>query len=176
MKYLSRGVKVPRFRKTNKQIKNRVLYAILLSKDIKISKFASLIGVVPRTIQGWIVSGSVPNGENLKLVCEVLKYPQHILFNPDVLKDSPIICVPNKSKYHKNVTSRSGVKNEIIHGLLILHDISITDAAVWCDLHPGTLRKYVHCNHLPQEDFQLKLSDFFRISQSILFYNVIVQK
>lgn len=169
-KFLSRGVKVPRFRKTQKQIKNRILYAILLTKDIKFSELAILMGVTPRTTWGWIVLGTIPSEYNMKLICEKLDYPQHILFNEDLLSSCPILCLPSKSKY---VITRSSVKNEILHGLLMLYDISIKDTAHWCELHPATLRKYIHNNAFPNEIFQIKLSHFFRIPRSILFYSIL---
>lgn len=172
-KYLSKGVKVPRFRKTKKQIRNRALYAAMLSKDIKGSELASKIGVTSRTVNAWITDGAVPKDENIDKVCNILGYPQHILFNEKVLHESPIICLPKESKYYKRVTAVSEAKNNILHGLLIVHNISLSDFAEWVNLAPATIRKYIHSRFLPDVKAQKIISDFFKVPTNVLFYDAI---
>lgn len=168
--YLRKGVKVTRFRKTNKQVRNRILYAILLSKNIKFSELADLIGVSSRSINYWVIDGVIPSLKRRRQVCSVLGYPDHVLFNNEIKYSHPIICIPHASKYHKGVTARSKVKNEILHGLLILYNISTTDYAHWIDLHPGTVRKYLHTpNFIPSIESQRKTADFFKIAPQILY-------
>lgn len=171
--YLGKGVKVSRFRKSNKQIKNRILYAILLSRDIKFSEFAEMIGVTSRTINYWVIDGVLPSLKRRQQICSILGYPEHVLFNKEIQRDYPIICIPHATKYHKG-TSSGTIQHEILHGLLILYDISITDYAKWIGLHPGTVRKYLNqVNFIPSIESQKKTSDFFRLTHFILYSNKI---
>ncbi|MDP9675228.1 hypothetical protein J2W97_001211 [Paenibacillus jamilae] len=172
--YLSKGVKVPRFRKTKKQIKNRILYSLMLSKDIKVSEMANLVGVTHRTANAWIVDGIIPADSNVEKVCSIMDYPSHILFNDGILKSSPIICLPKQSKHYKRVVAVSPVNNHILYGLMILYDISLKDLASFLNINISTLRKYLHNNFLPDETNRKNISDFFKVSESILFYDFIV--
>ncbi|MBP1309216.1 ribosome-binding protein aMBF1 (putative translation factor) [Paenibacillus sp. 1182] len=173
VKYLGRGIKVSRFRKTKKQIRNRILYAILLSKDIKLSDLAKKIGVSSRRVNDWVMGGAQPNDHNMSKMCDVLNYPHHILFNEEVMKNSPIICIPSRSKYYKRVVAVSPAQNNILHGLLVVYDISLGDFATWLDLDPTTIRKYIHRKFLPDPQIQKRMADFFRIPANILFYDAL---
>lgn len=161
---------IPRFRKIKKQVKNRILYAILLSRDIKISQLASAIGVSTRNINLWIVKGSIPNKRNLELICSYLGYPKSILFNQEILNSSPIICLPALSPFYKRKTP---TKNEILHGLMILYNTSYTGISVATGFDTRTLRRYVQKDFLPPKEHQIRLSVFFRIPHTLLFYNVL---
>ncbi|WPQ59820.1 helix-turn-helix domain-containing protein [Paenibacillus polymyxa] len=172
LKYLSRGIKVSRFRKTKKQIRNRVLYAILLSKDIKLSDLAKNVGVSSRGVNGWVM-GAQPNDHNMSKLCDFLNYPHHILFNEEIVNRSPIICIPSRSKYYKRVVAVSPAQNNVLHGLLVLYDISLGDFATWLDLGPATIRKYIHRKCLPDPQIQKRMADFFRIPANILFYDAL---
>lgn len=170
--YLSKGVRVSRFRKSSKQIKNRLLYAILLSKNIKFSELAKRIGVSPRTVNNWVINGAMPNEENRDRVCTVLNYPPHLLFNEDSIRTSSIICIPHQSKYYRRVQAVSDTYNKVLHGLMILHDISVKDLSKWLEISPATLRKYLHNPLLPDPEYQDRLSSFFRVSVDLLFIDV----
>ncbi|KJD43794.1 DNA-binding protein [Paenibacillus terrae] len=170
-KYLSKGVKKSRFRKAKKQIRNRVLYAILLSKDIKLSELANKVGVSPRAVIAWVMDGIVPNEHNMGKVCAVLNYPHHILFNEEIVNRSPIICVQNQSKYYKRVVALSAAKNKILHGLMIVYDISLNDLAKELNLTHSTIRKYIHNKFLPDIQIQKNISDFFKIPANVMFYD-----
>lgn len=169
--HLSKGVKVKRFRKTSKQVRNRILYAILLSKNIKFSELANLIGVSSRSINYWIINGVIPSTKRRHQVCSVLGYPEHVLFNNEIRFSHPIICIPHTSKYHKGVATRGKVQNDILHGFLILYNLSISDYAHWIDLHPVTVRRSIQCADVTQiTESQRLMSEFFKIPPQILFH------
>ena len=60
-KYLGKGVRVKRFRRpTRCQIRNRVLLAVLMANDIKLSQLAEELGVSSRSVSAWVYEGRVP--------------------------------------------------------------------------------------------------------------------
>lgn len=61
-------------------IRNKILYGILFSYDIKLSELAEEIGVTPRTVQAWVFEGRLPNKENRAELSRILGYPEYILF------------------------------------------------------------------------------------------------
>jgi len=48
--------------------------------DLKLSDFAEMVGVNPRTVQAWVFEGREPNDENREKICKLLVYPEEILF------------------------------------------------------------------------------------------------
>ncbi len=94
-KYLGKGIRVKRFRKpTRCQIRNRVLLAVLMANDIKLSQLAEELSVSSRSVSAWVYEGRIPGKKNLDKVCQYLGYPHHILFHSTVTENSPIICQP----------------------------------------------------------------------------------
>ncbi|CAM2963162.1 helix-turn-helix domain-containing protein [Paenibacillus sediminis] len=175
-KYLGKGVRVKRFRKpTRCQIRNRVLLAILMANDIKLSQLAENLSVSSRSVSAWVYEGRQPGKKNSERVCGELGYPRHILFNESVLNKQPIICQPEPSRFMKRTITRSPVKNKILAGLCMVHDLSVTDIANWIGVHPGTFRKWLHQGILPSATYQQKTEQFFRIPRSILFADCILQ-
>ncbi|MGV2686424.1 helix-turn-helix domain-containing protein, partial [Clostridium perfringens] len=80
-KYLGKGVRGKRFRRpTRCQIRNRVLLAVLMANDIKLSQLAEELGVSSRSVSAWVYEGRVPGKNNLEKACDYLGYPRHILF------------------------------------------------------------------------------------------------
>ena len=60
-KYLGQGVRVKRFRRPKRsQIRNRVLLAVLMAKDIKLSKLAEELSVSSRSVSAWVYEGRMP--------------------------------------------------------------------------------------------------------------------
>ncbi|MFP4457910.1 MAG: hypothetical protein ACLFPS_09685 [Clostridia bacterium] len=85
---LAKGGSKKAFRKLKEwTVKNKILYGILFSYDIKLSDFAEMIGVSSRAVQRWVFEGKSPNRENRKKICELLDYPEYILFY-DIKKES----------------------------------------------------------------------------------------
>ncbi|WP_379137195.1 helix-turn-helix domain-containing protein [Paenibacillus sp. sgz500958] len=169
-KYLGQGVRVKRFRRPQRsQIRNRVLLAILMAKDIKLSQFAEDLSVSSRSVSAWVYEGRIPSRNNIDKACRLLGYPAHILFNETVIRQSPILCQPDPSRFMKRALSHSPKRNVILTGLCMVYDLSVTDVSRWIGIHPGTFRKWLHYGHLPALSFQDKASQFFRISPSILF-------
>jgi len=168
---VSKGYKKMRFRKLSKQINNRVLYSILLSKEITISQFTEKLGISKITINNCVFEGMIPAGEDKQKITVFLNYPIDIIFNQNMINCNPIICIPEASHYYKRVISNSPKVNRILHGLFILHDLSISDVARWTGIHPHTLRDYINNKIIPPYDYQVELSNFFRIPVGILFYD-----
>lgn len=79
-KYLGKGVRVKRFRKpTRCQIRNRVLLAVLMANDIKLSQLAEDLSISSRSVSAWVYEGRIPGSTNLDKTCQLLGYPRHIL-------------------------------------------------------------------------------------------------
>lgn len=175
-KYLGKGVRVKRFRKpTRCQIRNRVLLAILMANDIKLSYLAEQLSVSSRSVSAWVYEGRVPGKKNMEKVCQYLGYPRHILFNEDLLTKSPIICQPEHSRFMRRTLTRSPVSNKILTGLCMVHDLSVSDVSDWINVHPGTFRKWLHQGALPSMTFQDKTEGFFRIPKTILFADCVLK-
>lgn len=175
-KYLGKGVRVKRFRKpTRCQIRNRVLLAILMANDIKLSYLAEQLSVSSRSVSAWVYEGRVPGKKNMEKVCQYLGYPRHILFNEELLAKSPIICQPEHSRFMRRTLTRSPVSNKILTGLCMVHDLSVSDVSDWINVHPGTFRKWLHQGALPSMTFQDKTEDFFRIPKTILFADCVLK-
>ena len=175
-KYLGKGVRVKRFRKpTRCQVRNRVLLAILMANDIKLSQLAEDLSVSSRSVSAWVYEGRIPGKKNLEQVCQHLGYPAHILFNESVIQKSPIICKPEASRFMRRTLTRSPVKNKILTGLCMVHDLSVTDVSKWMGIHPGTFRKWLHQGTMPSLSYQEKAEEFFRIPKTILFVDCILQ-
>ena len=78
---LAKGGSKKSFRKLRTwNVKNKILYGILFSKNIKLSDFAELVGVSRRTVQRWVFEGGKPADENIEKICDLLGYPEYILF------------------------------------------------------------------------------------------------
>lgn len=176
-KYLGKGVRVKRFRRpTRCQIRNRVLLAILMANDIKLSQLAEELGVSSRSVSAWVYEGRVPGKQNLEKACSYLGYPRHILFREELLEQSPLICQPAPSRFMKRTLTRSPVSNRILTGLCMVHDLSVSDVSRWIGVHPGTFRKWLHQGTVPSAAFQEKAEQFFRIPKSVLFADCILNK
>lgn len=168
-KYLGKGVRIKRFRRPQKsQIRNRVLLAVLMSRDIKLSRLAEELSVSSRSVSAWVYESRIPSKTNIDKVCRYLGYPQHVLFNEALLRQSPILCQPAPSRYMKR-SSVQPRRSDILTGLCMVHDLSVTDASRWIGVHPGTFRKWLHHSVLPAPHLQEKAEAFFRIPRNILF-------
>lgn len=176
-KYLGKGIRVKRFRKPSRcQIRNRVLLAVLMANDIKLSQLAEELGVSSRSVSAWVYEGRVPGKKNLDKVCQFLGYPHHILFNRTVTANSPIICQPSSSRFMRRTLTRSPVDNKILTGLCMVHDLSVSDVSEWMHIHPGTFRKWLHQGTLPSPSFQDRAELFFRIPKFILFADCVLHE
>jgi len=176
-KYLGKGVRVKRFRRPQRsQIRNRVLLAILMAKDVKLSQFAEELSVSSRSVSAWVYEGRIPSKTNMDKACSLLGYPAHILFNETLIRQSPILCQPSPSRFMKRASSQSPRRNLILTGLCMVYDLSVTDVSRWIDIHPGTFRKWLHQGQLPSASMQDKAAQFFRISRHILFADCEPQK
>ena len=88
-------MRVKRFRRPTRQIRNRVLLAVLMANDIKLSQFEEL-GVSSVVSAHGYMRGAFPEN-NLEKACDYLGYPRHILFREELLDKSPLICQPAPS-------------------------------------------------------------------------------
>ncbi|KWX88002.1 DNA-binding protein [Paenibacillus riograndensis] len=169
-KYLGQRVSVKRYsRPKRRQIRTRVLLAVLMAKDIKLSRLAEELSVSSRSVSAWVYEGRIPSRTNLDKVCRTLGYPSHILFNEALLRQSPIVCQPTPSRFMKRANARSPHSNVILTGLCMVYDFSVTDVSIWIGVHPGTFRKWLHQCHLPTLALQEKAENFFHIPRHILF-------
>lgn len=83
-----KGEGVRRFRRpTTWTIQNKILYGLLFAIDMdnnqmemKVKDFADKIGVHERTAAAYIFEGRKPSDENIKKICELLGYPEDIIF------------------------------------------------------------------------------------------------
>ncbi|MEK3866042.1 helix-turn-helix transcriptional regulator [Paenibacillus sp. FSL H7-0716] len=169
-KYLGQGVRVKRFRRPKRsQIRNRVLLAVLMAKDIKLSRLAEELGISSRSVSAWVYEGRIPSNNNIDKTCRLLGYPPHILFNEALIRQSPIVCQPTPSRFMRRSITSSPRSNVILTGLCMVYDFSVTDVSIWIGVHPGTFRKWLHNSHLPTPALQEKAEAFFRIPRHILF-------
>lgn len=80
-RYLGKGIRKKRFRRASVwKVKNRILYGLMFTEDIKVSDLADMIGVSNRTVQAWIYEGRKPSEENISKAAEILKVSPHVLF------------------------------------------------------------------------------------------------
>jgi len=169
-KYLGQGVRVKRFRRPQRsQIRNRVLLAILMAKDKKLSQFAEELSISSRSVSAWVYEGRIPSKTNMDKACRLLGYSPHVLFNETLIRESPILCQPSPSRFMKRTLTSSPNRNNILTGLCMVYDLSVTDVSRWINVHPGTFRKWLHNGHIPANSLQEKAARFFRIPQNILF-------
>ncbi|BCG58668.1 helix-turn-helix domain-containing protein [Paenibacillus sp. URB8-2] len=175
-KYLGKGVRIKRFRRPQRsQIRNRVLLAVLMSRDIKLSRLAEELSVSSRSVSAWVYESRIPSKTNMDKACRFLGYPQHVLFNEALLRQSPILCQPSSSRFMKR-SAEQPHRSDILTGLCMVHDLSVTDAARWIGVHPGTFRKWMHQSLLPAPSLQEKAEAFFRIPRAILFADCVPAK
>lgn len=169
--HIGKGVRISRFRRPNSWIvQNRVLMSILIVENIKLSELAEKIGVSPRTVAAWVYEGRTPSEDNQRKVSEQLGLPPNILFAEQ--QGSPVIEIPEESKFMFRVIKNSPVKNRVLAGLLAIHNISATDLCRWIEISPATLRKYIHQGTAPHPEILRKLSDFFQFPQFLLSVEV----
>ncbi|ASA20617.1 helix-turn-helix domain-containing protein [Paenibacillus donghaensis] len=169
-KYLGQGVRVKRFRRpTRSQIRNRVLLAVLMAKDMKLSRLAEELSVSSRSVSAWVYEGRIPSSNNRDKACRLLGYPAHVLFNEALVRQSPIVCQPTPSRFMRRNLSGAPHSNIILTGLCMVYDFSVTDVSIWIGVHPGTFRKWLHYSLMPSQTLQEKAEDFFRIPRHILF-------
>jgi len=89
---LGKGLNKKKFRSPRVwKVKNRILYGLLWVEDIKLSQLADMVNVNPRTVQNWIYKGIIPNEENTKKICDILKIPEYILFGKYAFKNNKSI-------------------------------------------------------------------------------------
>lgn len=124
-KYLGQGVRVKRFRRPKRsQIRNRVLLAVLMAKDIKLSRLAEELGISSRSVSAWVYEGRIPSNNNIDKTCRLLGYPPHILFNEALIRQSPIVCQPTPSRFMKKkyyqFTAQQCYPDRTLYGLRFL--------------------------------------------------------
>lgn len=169
-KYLGKGVRVKRFRRPQRcQIRNRVLLAVLMANDIKLSRLAEELSISSRSVSAWVYEGRIPSRNNMDKACRYLGYSAHVLFNEHLIRQSPVICQPEPSRFMKRTVGSAESRNHILTGLCMVHDLSVTDVSRWIGIHPGTFRKWLHQGHCPSPSMQEKAERFFRIPRGILF-------
>ncbi|MBM7556847.1 helix-turn-helix domain-containing protein [Halanaerobacter jeridensis] len=72
---------VRRFRTPQKwDVKNRLMFGLMLVEDTKVSELAEMIGVTSRSIERWVFEGAKPSIKNQEKLAEALKVPQEQLF------------------------------------------------------------------------------------------------
>lgn len=83
-----KGEGIRKFRRpTTWNIENKILYGLLFAIDMdnnerqmKVKDFADKVGVNERTAAAWIFEGRKPTTENRQKICELLGYPENIIF------------------------------------------------------------------------------------------------
>ena len=63
------------------QVRNRILYGLMLVEDIKTVEMAKLLGVSQRAVQRWISDGIIPKQSSQDKLAKILKCPLHTLFS-----------------------------------------------------------------------------------------------
>jgi hypothetical protein len=167
--YLRKGIRKPRFRKTNNwKIKNRVLMALLYAKNLKISEFANEVGVTARSASAWIYLGVIPKAIRMKKIEGTLGFPTEFIFDP-IHIGTAAEQREGTSKFNENVWGETLVY-PLLAGLCKVHDISPVEVARSCKMADATLRKYIHQQSDVPKVYQDSLSSFFKIPPHILFY------
>ena len=157
----------PKFRKHDK-VTNRVLYAILLVRDMKPIEFAAALGVTPASVQGWLYHGVNAQKEAKANASNLLGYPEEILFahiDPDGVK----ISIPEEGKFMWRVIRNSPAKNEILAGLFAVHDLPMEKTCKHLGIFPTSMKRYIHTGRIPNEENMQKIEEFFKLPRDVLF-------
>lgn len=166
---IGKGIRKPRFRKPkNWVVRNRVLMAVLIAEDVKLSELAGELGVAPRTVASWIYEGVYPTEEYRAAIAHKFGLPQWVLFHPDEnAGEAPASQM--EGKFFKR--SLLGAKrNRILSGLFAVHGISPAAFSRSAGIAPATTRKYMHQGALPDADYRKAYCDFFGLPEEVLFH------
>ncbi|GIP36152.1 XRE family transcriptional regulator [Paenibacillus sp. J2TS4] len=165
---LGKGIKKPRFRKAKQWvIQNRILMAVLIVEDVKLSELAKEVGVAPRTVASWIYEGVKPTEEYRAHISHKFGLPQSVLFFDDRHYDQ--IPAWTGKRFLKRVLLGEK-KNRILTGLFAVHDLSPSDFSKEMNLAPATTRKYMHQGKKPAPEVGEIYCSFFGLPEEILFY------
>ncbi|RUS42855.1 helix-turn-helix domain-containing protein [Cohnella sp. AR92] len=165
---IGQGIRKPRFRKPkNWTVQNRILMAILIAEDVKLSELAELVGVAPRTVAAWIYEGVYPTEEHRAFIAHRFGLPQTVLFYPDT--EWGRLEGDDSGKFYKRALL-GAKKNRILAGLFAVHGISPAAFSRKQGVSPGTTRKYMHAGAMPEPTYRTMFSEYFGLPEEILFY------
>lgn len=157
----------PKFRKHDK-VTNRVLYAILLVRDIKPVEFADALGVSNNRVRDWLYHGVTAKKEAQANASKLLGYPEDFLFShidPEGVK----VTIPENGKFMWRVIRNSPAKNEILAGLFAVHDLPMEKTCRHLGIYPTSMKRYIHTGRIPNEENMQKIEEFFKLPRNILF-------
>lgn len=164
--HLGKGVKKSRFRTpTKNKVKNRILMAVLYGTNTKISELAEQIGVTPRAATAWIYERN-PSVANQEKIAEVLNFPKEVLFYQHSGQEK--IEIPFESVVHQGFLGDM-IKNVILAGLMIVHNINHPDLAEYLGYSRALFRSHLHEGRIPPDEIQDQVCRFFKIPPHILY-------
>lgn len=168
---IGKGIRKPRFRKPRSWVvRNRVLMAVLIAEDVKLSELAEELGVTPRTVASWVYEGVYPTEEYRAAVSHKFGLPQHVLF---YLGDNGEVSAPaaaqGEGKFYKRALL-GAKRNRILSGLFAVHGLSPAAFSRSIGVAPATTRKYMHQGALPEAGYRKAYCDFFGLPEDVLFH------
>ncbi|CAM3939713.1 XRE family transcriptional regulator [Cohnella lubricantis] len=171
---IGKGIRKPRFRKPKSwTVRNRVLMAVLIVEDVKLSELAEELGVAPRTVASWIYEGVHPTEEYRAAIAHKFGLPQHVLFHLDEhgLEAAEAIAAAfqGEGKFYKRALL-GAKRNRILSGLFAVHGVSPAAFSRKAGIAPATTRKYMHQGALPDAGYRELYCDFFGLPEDVLFY------
>lgn len=172
---IGKGIRKPRFRKPkNWVVRNRVLMAVLIVEDVKLSELAEELGVAPRTVASWIYEGVYPTEEYRAAIAHKFGLPQRVLFHRDDHggEGSAAAAMQEEGKFYKRALL-GAKRNRILSGLFAVHGISPAAFSRSVGVAPATTRKYMHQGALPDAGYRYVYCDFFGLPEDVLFHEAI---
>lgn len=165
---IGKGIQKPRFRKPKKWVvQNRILLAVMMIEDIKLSELAAEMEVSSRTVAAWIYQGVKPTEEYRAFLAVKLGLPQWILFYDDQMYDK-VEPITDK-KFNKGVLSGTKI-NRILTGMFAVHNLSPSEFSRIKGIAPATTRKYMHIGTYPDAQYRAIYCSYFGLPEEILFY------
>lgn len=157
----------PKFRKPEK-VTNRILYAILLVRDMKVIEFSEAVGVQSTTAAAWLFRGEKPKPQARRRISDLLGFPEDILFH-EIVRDGVEITIPEEGKFYWRVIRNSPCRNIILAGLFAVHNLPFEKTCKYMGVYPTMMRRYIHNGQMPTNDTLAKIETFFQLPGHILF-------
>lgn len=166
---IGKGIRKPRFRKPKHwTVSNRVLMAVLIAEDVKLSELAEALRVAPRTVAAWVYEGVRPTEEYRAAIAFKFGLPQHILFHSDE-QASMAPASRIEGRFYKRALL-GAKRNRILSGLFAVHGVSPAAFSRSRGIAPATTRKYMHQGTLPEPEYRQAYCDFFGLPEEVLFH------
>ena len=147
--------------------------AYLYGTNTKISELAESVGVSSRSAHGWVYERN-PGIRNRKKVSDIVGVPEEVLFFDHCGEED--IDIPFETSF-KQRFQREKIRNVILAGLMVVHNINPPDLAEYLGLERSIFQTQIHEGAIPSRQIQDKVCKFFKLPPHIvynrsLFFNI----